>query len=341
MKVTGKPVASLLRNPSRVVGILLYGPDPGLVRDRSSRAAQAVLGEDGRSFRFIVLPREEHSRLRDEILSLPLGGGRRVIRVQDATDGLTAVLEAVIDPHTDLLILVEAASLTARSKLRLMAERSPVWAAVACFPEPRAAVAAEISEVLRETGLTVAPDAVAFLAEELGGDFARRRSELEKLSLFAAGDGVVDFGRARDCCSAQLEASLGMAATAAMTGDTEFADRLLGDLERDGATGPGLLAVLSMEVHRVLKVRALMEQGATAEEACRSLAPPMYPRQAAGFLTEVRRWPVVGLERLSQAIRLADLSCKRAGARDFTIAARLLSSISMSGAQGLNSLAHF
>ncbi len=330
MKLTGKPAESLLQDPSHVGGILLYGVDQGLVRDRSSRAVRAVLGDATDSFRFVVLPREEHRRLRDEALSPPLGGGRRIIRIQDGTDGLAVVLEAVTERTADLLILVEAFSLTARSKLRSMAERLPQWAAIACSPMSKAIVAGEIKQTLSRAGLTVAADAVAFLAEELSDDFARRQSEIEKLIVFAADDGVVDFERSQACCAGQLEASLGAAVSAAMMGVAELADRLLGELEREGATGPGLLAVLSMEVHRVLKVQALVEQGATVENACLSLMPPVYARQADNFLVEVRRWPIGRLQQLRRAIRLADLACKRAGSRDFVIAAQLLRCLSIS-----------
>ena len=328
MKLTGRPAEDLLRDPTQVSGILLYGADQGLVQERSSRAVRAGLGEGTDLFRLVVLPREEHRRLREEALSPPLGGGLRIIRIQDATDGLAAVLEAVTDRAADLLILVEASSLTIRSKLRLMAERLPRWAAIACSPMPKAMVASEIKQTLSQAGLTVAADAVTFLVEELSDDFARRQSELEKLLLFAANDGVVDLERLQACCAGQLDASFAAAVSAAMMGAAELADRLLGELEREGATGPGLLAALSLEVHRVLKVQALVEQGATVENACLSLTPPLYARQAGNFLVQVRRWPVRRLQQLRRAIRLADLACKRAGSRDFVIAAHLLRSTS-------------
>ena len=328
MKVAGRqPLADLVANPSAIVGALLYGSDQGLVRDWASQLARSALGSDGGMFQLIVLPREDHGRLRDELATLPLGGGRRVVRVQDGGDSLAGVLEGVAGRAQDLLLSVEAGTLTPRSKLRSLAERSRDWAAVPCFPEAPATTAVAIKEALNRASLTITPDALAFLTSELGGDFARRQAELEKLTLFAAGSQTVDLAAASACCTGSMDVSLGQAATAALTGDVAGLDRLLDELERDGATGPGLLAVVALELHRILKVRTLMEQGQTAEEACRSILPPIYPRQLPGFLVEVRRWPLARVKWAGEAIRSADASCKRAGSRDFTIAARLLTSL--------------
>ena len=327
MKVAGKQVVALLGDPSRVFGMLLYGPDQGLVRDYARRAARAALGDERDAFRLVVLLREEHSRLRDEVASLPLGGGRRVVRVQDVTDNLAAIIQTLPSEARDVLVILEAGALSARSKLRMMAEREEGWAAIACYASSPAAVSGEIVQTLDAAGLSIEPAAVGYLTQELSGDYARRASELEKLCLFAAGDGVVDVAAANACCSGQLDASIVQAVTAAMAGQSELADRLLAELAHEGATGPGLLAVLAMEMHRVLKARVLIDQGSTPEEACRAIVPPIYPRQAPEFLVEVRRWPVARLQRLGALLREADLACKRAGSRDFSIAARLLSAV--------------
>ena len=180
---------------------------------------------------------------------------------------------------------------------------------------------------MAEAGLSATPDALAYLSNELSGDLITRRSELEKLALFAAGERVVDLEMARLCCALSLEASVMSAVAAAMAGRPELCDALLEELRRDGATGPGLLAVLSNQVQRMLKVRLLIDGGQSPDEACRALMPPIYPRQAASFVQDVQRWRAPALEALGRAIREADLACKRAASPDFAIASRLLGTV--------------
>ncbi len=327
MKIAAHQVPATLKDPAKFAGMLIFGDDAGRVRDHAATATRAVIGAEGDPFRLSVLTREEHGRLRDEAGSRSLGGGRRVIRVQDASDGLAGLLDSLVRYRLDALILLEAAALTPRSKLRTVAEKHVQWAVIACYPDNADVVAAEIKRVLGVAGLPVEPSALAFLTQELGGDSTRRRRELEKLALYADGMDGVTLETAQACCSVTLDATLGQAVSAALAGQPERCDALLEELGRDGATGPGILAVLAMQVQRVLKVRLLMEAGSSMDESCRSLQPPIFPRQLPAFLQEVQRWNVSRLEALGRAIREADIACKRAASPDLAIAGRLLSAV--------------
>lgn len=333
MKIAAHQVAQVLKDSSAFCGILFYGDDTGRIRDHVRLATSAVIGAAADPFRSCVLTREEHARLRDEAASLSLGGGRRVIRVQDATDGLAASLASLVSHRADALVLLEGAALTSRSKLRALAEKHPHWAAIACYPETGAALAGEIKRILGAVGLAVEPAALTYLTQELGGDSDRRLGELEKLSLYAAQEECVTLEIAQACCAASLDATLGAAMSSALAGSAARCDALLAELGRDGASGPGVLAVLANQVQRVLKVRLLMEGGRTAEEACRGLQPPIFPRQMPGFLQEVQRWNVPRLEALGRAIRDADIACKRAASPDFAIAGRLVGLVAGTGAR--------
>ncbi len=327
MKVASGQVATVLHDPSRWAGILLYGEDGGLVRDRVAMATRAVLGSASDPFRLTVLTREEHGRLPGEVTGIALGGGRRVIRVQDAVDGLAGTLGKLGDHRADALVILEAGLLTPRSKLRTAIEAHPHWAAIACYPERESAVASEITRVMRDAGLGLTPDALAYLSAELAGDTARRRRELEKLVLHGSDGGVVSLADAQACCTTNLDASVGMAVSTAFSGEAASCDALVEELIREGVTGPGFLAVLSNELHRLLKVRVSMDSGQPVEDAARRLQPPVYPSQMASFMQEVRRWTAKDLAVLGQAVHDADIACKRASSPDSAIAARLLATV--------------
>ncbi len=324
MKISSHRVPAVLHDPAPYIGILFYGDDMGRMRDYVSAATRAVLGASADPFRSTVLTREEHTRLRDEMSSLALGGGRRVIRVQDATDGLAAVLNGLSDHRADALVLLEAATLTPRSKLRTMAEKHPSWAVIGCYSESGASLANEIKRTLAVAGLAAEASALAYLTQELAGESAQRQGELEKLCLFAAGADVISLETAQACCSIGLDATLGLAVSAALSGQMKRCDDLMAELAREGASGPGVLAVMSNEVQRLLKVRLLMEEGRSMEDAARSLQPPVFPRQLPGFMQAVQRWTVARLEALGRVIRDADMACKRAASPDVAIAGHVL-----------------
>ena len=333
MKIGAAQLAAVLQSTARYAGLLVFGSDWGLVNERAATAIRSTLGPAASPFRLSSLTREEHTRLPAEIGSLALGGGRKVVHVRDATDALTSVLEKVTIAPEDSLIVIEAGDLQSRSKLRAFAERRADWGAVACNLGSVRDAASEISATLSAAGIRVTPDALLYLSHELVGETGNRRSELQKLTLLAANEQSVDLDLARLCCARSVETSLGAAVSAAFSGDVDLCDALVAELEDEGATGAGLLAILSSQTQRLLKLRLTMDSGVSIEQACGMLSPPLYPRQVADMKRTVPRWTAAALDRVGQAIREADRACKRAASPDFAIAGHLVAAIASRGAK--------
>ena len=94
-KIDARRIAGFLAEPpatARVV--LIYGDDLGLVRERADQLMRAMVGDD--PFGLVDVPREAASRdvslLGGEAAQSALTGGRRLVRVRDATDGLAAAV---------------------------------------------------------------------------------------------------------------------------------------------------------------------------------------------------------------------------------------------------------
>jgi DNA polymerase-3 subunit delta len=106
MKVAAASIAGFLRQlPPAIAGVLIYGADEGLVRERAGSLSSTILGgADDDPFRVVYLTpeqiRQDPARLGDETQSLSLMGGRRVIRIKEASDSLAPILQDVIArPH--------------------------------------------------------------------------------------------------------------------------------------------------------------------------------------------------------------------------------------------------
>ena len=324
MKISPQQVGAVLRDPTRFSVILLHGDDAGLIRERATAAVRAVVGPGDDPFRSSVLVREEHGRVLEEVAARSLVGGRRAVRVLDAADGLAAQLARLGETAEQSLLVLEGHGLTGRSKLRTMAEKHTLWAAIACYPQAGAALTGEIKRVIEAAGYSVTPDALQYLTAELGQDLATRQAELEKLLLFASGSSEVDRDMASRCCAGSAEPSFAALFGAVMRGDLAAVDKQLGEVVADGASGPGLIAAFSGHAHRVLKVRLAVDSGQSAEDACKTLYPPVFFNQSAAFLREVRLWSSSDLMSLMSDVRVADLACKRAGSRDAAIAGQFL-----------------
>ncbi|HEY9057775.1 MAG TPA: DNA polymerase III subunit delta, partial [Aurantimonas sp.] len=129
-KKAGEVEAFLSRPDFSFPVILLYGPDPGLVAERSARVAEMSGVDRDDPFAAVTLAADELEkdigRLYDEARTVSMFGGRRLIRVRGAGAG-KALAEAVGDLAASRLegavIVVEAGDLKKSAALRNNVER--------------------------------------------------------------------------------------------------------------------------------------------------------------------------------------------------------------------------
>jgi DNA polymerase-3 subunit delta len=138
MKLAGSRIESFLRRPDPGIrGVLLYGPDAGLVRERAENLARTVCPDLRDPFRVAELTAAtlaaDPTRLADEAAQISLMGGRRVVRVRDAGDALAPLFTRFLAaPAGDALVIAEAGDLPARSALRRAFDEAAVAAAIGC-----------------------------------------------------------------------------------------------------------------------------------------------------------------------------------------------------------------
>ena len=180
-----------------LIAVLVYGPDQGLVHERARMIVSSVVEDITDPFRVTELTatvlRDDPARLSDEVGALSLTGGRRVVRLGDAGDATTKMLDGVLSTASanDILVVVEAGDLGPRSKLRKLFEGSTAAAALACYADDVRALGEVIRETLGQAGLTATPDAFSYLSDHLGNDRMISRMELEKLATYALDTGEV------------------------------------------------------------------------------------------------------------------------------------------------------
>src|SRR6185437_14009910 len=109
MKITGRADAFVAKPDPALCAILIYGPDAGLVRERLNALTKSVAGAVDDPFRVVEFSadalRDDPARLSDEAAALSFTGGRRVVRVRDASDTVAEVFsDFVDDPKGEALI---------------------------------------------------------------------------------------------------------------------------------------------------------------------------------------------------------------------------------------------
>lgn len=324
MKLDARRAPSFLADPGPVRVALLHGEDEGAVRENAAQLTRAVVGSLDDPFRVAWLAREDHGALLAEAQAIAMTGGRRVVRVREAADGLANAIRAILDAPGDSLVVLEAAALPGRSKLRALVEASPRGASLACYPEDGKALRETIARALAADGVRIDADAMTWLLDHLGADRGAIRGEAEKLALYAGPGGTLDLDAVRACVGDQAALELDDALFAAIAGDLAAADRSI-DLALAGGLAPvaatrGALGHLG----RLRQARLRMAEGMGAAEAMRTMQPPVFFRRQPHFTRALAAWTEAGLAAAMDAARNTELACKQTGAPDTLLVRRLV-----------------
>jgi len=338
MKIDARAADEFARNPT-VSCILVYGPDQGLVAERSRTLRAAVLGSSTPDpFRYAEPPAAEiaddPALLADEAAALSFTGGRRVIRVADASDRLTNAFATVLrsreesDPNTHSLVIAESTDLGPRSALRQLFVSSDTGAALACYADNATQVGAFAKKVLTELGHQIQPAATDWLARSLGGDRAILRNELEKLSLYVGEGAPITAAEVEFCLGDSARVDVEDAVLAAMVGDRANLDRILGRCFLAGQSPVSVLRGLGRALGRLHLAAAHIAQGEPVDTALKSLKPPVFWKSLPQYRKALRNWSVESLSRALYLVTAAERDCKSTGAPGEAIAWRTALQIS-------------
>lgn len=332
MKIDARRIDAFLTNPTPARVVLFHGEDEGLIREYAARLVREVAGSLDDAFRISEIDRDGFSRLPDEVAAMSMTGGRRVVRVREATDAATAPVQALLAANGPGLLVMEGAGLGGKSRLKTLLDRSEQAGTVACYTMDTRAVSQLARSVLAQDKISIEPDVLAWLSGQLGADRAVTRSELEKLALYAGPDGIADMPAARACVGDLSGLSIEDALFAATDGDVVATDRALELALAEGATSVGVIRSALIHLQRFVRARALMQGGVALEDAGKALRPPVFFRREATFTRSLRGWSMPAL--LSAASRLSDTerACKRTGSPAETLCRNALLGLAQRGA---------
>ena len=326
MKLGGAQVERFLRqpDPARPV-VLVYGPDEGLVRERVERLIRAVLEDPKDPFRTSELGvdqvRGDPARLADEARSLCLLGGRRVVRLRQASDQASAACRALLAlPEIDALVVIDAGELPAGSSLRRLIEGASNAVAIACYRDEGQDLAVFVDGELARRGLSLDPDARAHVLDHVGADRGVTRSELDKLALYL-GDGVAGAPGPRRATVEDVAAVLGDSAAlglddlvhAAALGHTAALERCLERLLGEGEHPVRLVRSLANHFARLHRLAALLERGEPLEGVIERARPPIHFRRKSSVRSELRLWSAARAARALARLLEAEIACKTTG----------------------------
>ncbi len=307
MKLDAARIDSFLKSPGNTGVVLIFGKDPGLVAERGLTLIKTTLGGTDDPFRFAELHNPDPATLLAEATAACLTGGRRVVRVRDASDSLAKPLETLLAHPPDALVILEAGDLTAKSRLRALAEKHPAAAAIPCYAIDAARLPRVIADRLRAHGLALEPDAVAWVAANIAPEEGPLAQAIELLTLYAGTEQHLSLSDVSAALADGGEISLQDAVDATLTGDPAATDRALTLAYDEGVSPVAILRVLLAEL---MRLRLAAASGLPASAAIAAMRPPVFFKRVPLVTRALTLWPLPALTDAIRAALAAEAACK-------------------------------
>jgi len=315
-------------DPARPI-VLIFGPDAGLVHERTEALVRASVDDPADPFQLARLDGDdlagEPTRLVEEANTIPLFGGRRAVWVKAGGRNFAPAVEALVaSASPDCRVIIEAGDLRRNAPLRAICERAKNAVALPCYADAERDLVRLIDDEMRDAGLAISSEARAALVPLLGGDRLASRHEVRKLALFARGKPRVELD--------DVMAVVADASTLALDGlvDAAFAGRT-GELEvqfgkaRTAGTAPGTIVSAALrQVAQLHKARLAVEDGASVGEAAAAIQPFVHFSRKAAVEAALRIWTSARLERAMTQLAEATLETRRQSGMAEAIAQRAL-----------------
>ncbi len=334
MKVSAGAADRFVAQPDAgVAAVLLYGPDQGLVKERAEILGRSVVSDLSDPFNVVELAaaalKEDPARLADEANALSFGGGRRFVRLRDAGDGLTKVIEAYVhEPSPDALVVVEANELGPRSSLRKLFEAHAATAAVACYPAEGRDLLRTAELMLGEHGVTIEKDVLVLLGQNMGADRAMVRREIDKLALYVGEGNRATADDVSACLVSSGAVSLDQIAFCAADGNAAEADSHYQKALGEGVSEIAILRAMQRHFQRLDWVVSQMETGSNASAAIGGLRPPVFFKLKDRFERQAHRWAAHRVQQAMGLLTEAEFACKSTGTPVELVCGRAIMAIS-------------
>lgn len=311
------------------MAVLFFGPDAGLVSERASRLARALAALESPPGEILSIEEtdldEDPARLSIELQTIPMFGGRKIVRARSGRRVTSATIKPLIEEGgLASYLIIEAGNLRPDEGLRPLFEKSTAAVAIPCYADSEEDLGRLVQEVMRANGLRLAPDLRDLLVSRLGADRGLSRGELDKLALYAYGRDEVTAEDIEAVVGDASDLQLDRIPEAAASGDSA---RAAIDADRAIAAGDGAQTILLATQRyfiRLHRLRAAVEAGRSIDDAVRQTRPPVPFKAQALLAQQCRAWSLSKLTAALAEISSAVAATRQTGALEETLVERLL-----------------
>jgi DNA polymerase-3 subunit delta len=330
MKVAPRQIQRFLSAiPSPVRATLLHGSDVGLISERARKIASHFSTDLDDVFSVTRLDGEtlssDPAALGDAAEALAMTADCRLVMVRGRGSEMLDSCKLALARNLDnAFIIVEATETTTRHALVKLFETADHAASIGCYPDEARDIGAVLGEVLAQDNITITEDARAATIMRLGTDRGATRREIEKLALLAGPGGTLSFEDVSIALGDSGTLAISDIAMAAADGKIDMLERAIDKAWSEQQASVTVLRGSQAYFRQLLQAARAMRKGGSAQQAVKSLRPPVHFRLQDKLASQLRHWSPDALLDAVNRLQDAELAVKIGGANDTAMCAQTL-----------------
>src|SRR5215470_6990900 len=251
--------------------VLVFGPDAGLVHERTDALVRSWVDDPSDPFGLAILEGDTLAEMPERLVAA--------------------------SPGIDCRIIIEAGDLRRGAPLRTLCERAPIVAALPCYADSARDLGRLIDEEMRRSGMAITPNARALLTSLIGGDRRASRSEIEKLTVYALGENSIDVPDVMAVVADATVPAVDSLIDAAFAGWASDVEINFGKVQSSGVSASTIAAAFVRQTSALHLLRLAVESGTSIDDLLRR-TPAIHFSRVKAVRAALETWTSSRLERL-------------------------------------------
>jgi DNA polymerase-3 subunit delta len=325
MKIPPYKIDSFIKNinaSKELFGALIYGPESGLVNIYNKQIGQIIVPDLSDPFLVANLENkkieEDNAILFDEFVSISMLGGRKLIKIDSASNKITNILKEIFDKNNKIIgqnfILISANNLDATSSLRKFAENSKYFACLACYEDNEQTIKNIIKNKLQEYSLRYEDGVLDVITDRFGKNRQIILNELEKLSIYMIGrDNFVTLEDASEVFCDISEISIVEFVEAFVNLDLRKSDFFLQKLYLEKVNVITIIRYLCNYFAKIFNTQNNLLSGSSIDQELKSQR--IFFKQEQSFKKHLRIWNLKMVKNILLKLQELEIKCKTSNSK--------------------------
>lgn len=336
MEIKAAQVNQFLQSPPADLRVILvYGPDRGLVAERTRVLVKHYAGSLDDAFNISRMNGADitgdNSPLFDEYFSIPMFGGNKTLWLFDDGAQIHKQINSLLAEEQDgNILIIEGRDLKKSSALVKACIKHKRAASLPCYQDNLRDVSQLVREILAENKLSISADNLNYLQSLLGNDRALTRSEMEKLCLYCLKQDEVTAEDITLCLTGDAaKFSFDKLLDAICNGQTKAADHELSHFLSTGDHPVMIFAIIRNHFNMLHAASYGLSQGKSADNIVSTMRPPVFFNRKAAITAQIRRWSLTKCDLAQTLIAQADIDARMNAPLGKNILNRLVTRLSL------------